>query len=199
MTALLIALTGATGVGKDTVCQILVDQVKAVRIAFGDPVKKAAQAAFGLEDVWLTDAYKTTVHPFWGLTPREMSQLVGTEAFRGTFGPDIWVRRAEIEVARIRHEDPAKIIVVSDLRAPDNIETEADWVRREGGVVVHIEGPQRRADVNVQHSSNALVKQHPQDYVLHNDGSMRQLRTLVQVLFCNIVQDKIKEQENATA
>lgn len=195
MSGLLIGLTGATGVGKDTVGKFLVDGFAAVRVAFGDPVKAATMCAFGLEEAWLRDDHKTVVHPYWTITPREMFQLVGTEAFRGTFGADFWVKRAALEVARIRHTQPNRMIVITDVRAPNNIETEADWIRGNGGVIVHVTGPQRRGDVNAAHSSNSTVVVRDGDYWVQNDDSLSALEMRV----TNVIASIVKEKQNAPA
>lgn len=181
-----IGLTGDTGVGKDTVAKILNEHYLFKRLAFGDPLKRAVQIAFSLEDRWLQDDHKTVTHPYWGLTPREMFQRTGTEAFRGNFGEDFWVRRLKLEYNQLLAANPQQFIVITDVRKI-GAETEPAWVREMGGTVVHMQGPQRRADVNAAHVSNDPVTFVEGDRVLVNDGDMDTLTENVHALMAEIL------------
>jgi hypothetical protein len=183
MKPILIGLHGPTGVGKDTVCNIirLISPVETQRLAFGDALKAAVKAAFGLSDEWLQDDLKTVTHPYWKLTPREMFQLAGTEAFRGTFGADFWVRR--LEMAMEADTQYFGMFVVTDVR----FESEANWIRERGGMLVHMSGPQRRADVSHAHSSNTPLPKVRGDYNLPNLGSLKMLNDDVRDLVDRVV------------
>jgi hypothetical protein len=161
---ILLGLTGPTGVGKDTIAGILGASRGFVRLAFADVLKDITRTAFDLSDGWLTDDWKTTVHPYWGLTPREMMQKTGTEAFQGTFGGDFWIRRMQ----RVYESLQDRNVVITDVRNY-GAQTEPAWVRAQGGIVVHVEGPQRRGDVSAAHVSNL-----PVDFV---EGDKRLLNT----------------------
>lgn len=181
MKRIFIGLTGNTGVGKDTVATILREHYLFKRLAFGDALKRAVQIAFSLEDKWLQDDHKTIVHPYWGITPREMFQKTGTEAMRGTFGDDFWVRRLKLEYNQLLAINPNQFIVITDVRKI-YVETEPAWIREQGGVVVHMQGPQRRDDVSDAHVSNDPVTFVEGDRTLMNDGDMDTLTNNVHAL-----------------
>jgi len=95
----LIAITGKARSGKDTLAEHLVASHEYTRIAFADPLKSAAQSIFGLTDAQTWDAeLKETEIPYWGMTPRRMFQLLGTEAIQKTFGADIWIKRFNLSL-----------------------------------------------------------------------------------------------------
>jgi cytidylate kinase len=181
-----IGLTGNTGVGKDTVAKILNEHYLFKRLAFGDPLKRAVQIAFSLEDRWLQDDHKTIVHPYWDITPREMFQKTGTEAMRGTFGDDFWVRRLKLEYNQLLAANSQQFIVITDVRKI-GVETEPAWIREMGGTVVHMEGPQRRDDVSAAHVSNDPVTFVEGDRKLRNTGDMRELTTEVHALMQDLL------------
>ena len=185
MSGILIGLTGATGVGKDTIAKMLMEARGAVRLAFGDPVKAAAREAFGLEPKWLTDSAKTTVHPYWGITPREMYQRLATEAMRGEFGQDFWVRRLQQDYEAVRALDVNRMIVITDVRF-NGEDTERNWVRAQGGFIVHVNGPQRREDINHNHVSNTPILRESDDLVLDNFGTVDGLAMKTGMLLAQI-------------
>lgn len=179
---ILLGLTGPTGVGKDTIAAILIKDFGFRRLAFGDALKQVAKVAFDLTDCWLTDEYKTTKHPYWNWTPREMFQLVGTNAFRRTFGDDFWIRRLERDYEMAAGQN----VVITDVRH-NGVQTEPAWVRAQGGIVVHVEGPQRRGDVSAEHVSNL-----PVDFV---EGDKRLLNTHDMITLKQHVSLLVKELE----
>ena len=99
-----IGIAGLKRAGKDTFARVL-RQVATERgfafvsVAFADPLRQAAAAAYGVEvDDFINDAKKDTVCPEWGITYRQMLINLG-EGMRST-DQDHWVKRWHIEVAR---------------------------------------------------------------------------------------------------
>lgn len=128
----LIGLTGPAGCGKDTIADRLFAMHGFVPTAFADPLRSAASEAFGLDYSDFIDRdKKDAVNAYWGMTPRQMLQQMGTEAMRGTFGPEFWVRRWALTYNEIR--DVANC-VVSDVR----FDNEAETIRDAGGIIVHV-------------------------------------------------------------
>ena len=156
--------------GKDTVAGILRERHGFQHTAFAAKLKHAAKAVFGLSTEQCNDLpYKEEVDPFWGLTPRDIVQRMGTEAMRGTFGPDVWIRALERTVTGY-----AVDWVISDVRFPN----EAEAIQRWGGFVVRVS---RRDDLRgtvgqpTHASETALAGWRGWDYVIDNNGTLEDL------------------------
>lgn len=131
MTGTIIALSGKSGSGKDALAKFICERGYE-RVAFADKLKTAAGVIFGLTTEQTHGALKNTPDQFWGVTPRNIMQRLGTEALRGAFGPDIWIR------AMLRDMDPTKNYVVTDMR----FKSEAEAMVKAGAVMVRVERPE---------------------------------------------------------
>lgn len=168
MKRILLGLTGGIGVGKTTAAGLIDFQYPhgtVQRLAFADPVKRITKMAFMLDDRWLTDEAKNTIHPMWGITPRDMFRKVGTDLFVDTFGTDFWIKHMKVALDKAWksmedkapvHEESFGIVVITDVRNITGDNAEANWVRSLGGRVVHIKGPNRR-DPGALHKSDQAV------------------------------------------
>lgn len=163
----LLGIHGKAGAGKDTLAKGLRLHAGFQRMAFADPLRRAAAEAFGIELEWFVDPdLKGMVHPYWGITPRQILQQMGTEAMRKTFGRDIWVRRwrKDFDVARLNTH-----VVVTDVREGH----EADAIRNLGGLIIHIERPGAGlSGAAGMHSSEAGIPVVEGDWQIVNDGSV---------------------------
>ena len=166
----LIGIHGKARAGKDTFANFLVENHGFTKMAFADPIKWAVASAFGipLGEVY-SDEFKTTVHPTWNLTGRQILQQFGTEAMRDTFGRHFWVRRWMMDYSKLR---TVSSVVVSDVRE----EHEAEVIRELGGLIVHL----RRdiaglGGVEGNHSSEAGIKVEERDIVIHNNDTLQRL------------------------
>jgi hypothetical protein len=171
----LVGLTGKARCGKDTVGAILYDEFDVVPYGFADPLKEAAAILLNRPVCHVYgdhDFDREAVMPEWGFSMRHFLQKLGTEAVRGVFGLDFWVKRLLIEINKIDAD-----VVVTDVR----FENEARAIRRRGGVIWHIE----RSDPSVldetaqAHASEAGVEFQRGDVRICNDGSMNKLEGLV--------------------
>jgi len=181
----LIGLSGQARSGKDTVGANLIKQYNYHRYAFADPLKKAGSEMFGIPlDDFYADDKKEVDNEFWGISPRRIAQLLGTEGGRELFRQDIWVKRAEYEfvqhkavVADIQLDSFGKIageagMVITDVRFPN----EAAWIREMGGTVIDIVRPGADGNVGVEaHASEAGYPDELKDYVIQNDGTLADL------------------------
>jgi hypothetical protein len=175
----IIGLTGFAGSGKDTVAEMLLDQYTGYSRAFADPLRRAASEIFGLTMEQMTDrALKETPVEQWNKTPREILQLMGTECMRNTFGPDVWVKRAEKELLILRelaNKEPTEpdLLIWTDVRFAE----EADWINKHGGVIVQV----NRKDVGPvnDHVSDHGLESYFIDFFLPNNGNLKQLREKV--------------------
>lgn len=169
----IIGLTGKARSGKDTAGEYLVENHKATLYALANPIRKAASEMFGLpySDFTGDNPDREKVNEFWGFSPRQMLQMIGTEGGRMLFGNDIWLKRAEQQMMNLEPYASNGTLdrdyfVITDIR----FENEAEWVRSKGGVVVHI----RRDGIEPvnEHSSEDGVDVGDTDIVCHNTDTL---------------------------
>ena len=170
----LIGIAAKARSGKDTVASYLWERHAFTRIAFADPVKMAAQAMFGLsaEATW-SDDMKETVIPYWGMSPRQLFQLVGTECVKPFFGNDIWIKRFMLTYGVVAETDD---VVIPDVR----FELEAEFIRAKGGRIIHlIRGDAKPVNAHVSEAGVAFVEG---DIVPYNNGTLEELYSMVDTL-----------------
>jgi hypothetical protein len=102
MDKILIGLVAPKRSGKDTVANYLCSSYGFKKYNFADPLKKGIKEIFGLTYEQLDGKDKEVVDPFWGITPRELFQKIGTEIFQfelpkvieqfGDFDRTFWVK-----------------------------------------------------------------------------------------------------------
>lgn len=196
----LIGLLGFIGSGKGTVGDLLRDFHGFTQDSFAAPLKDAAAAIFGWDRQLLegitpeSRAWREEIDEFWSqefskpFTPRMALQLLGTEAGRNVFHPNIWTGSL---FKRAKNRD----VVVTDCRFMNEVE----GIHKEGGLVVFVQrGPlpswwhiaKEYNQLHTQESLDALVARGiheserawigcPIDYVVYNDGTLNDLRTSV--------------------
>ncbi len=129
-----VGINGIAGAGKDTVAKMVAlslstdHNFKVQHFAFADNLKKAASIIFNvpLEDFY-DRAKKEETIPYWGMSPRQMAQLLGTEACRKGIRDDIWIKSLESSIA----SSNADIVFVTDVR----FDNEAEFTQKYGFVV----------------------------------------------------------------
>jgi len=165
---MLIGISGSAGAGKDTLAEYLWRTHTFTRIAFADPMKRATQAIFGLSDeqTWSRDLKEISI-PYWGLSPRRMFQMVGTDAMQGTFGRDVWLKRWKLSYEMVKDSEN---VVVPDVRFPQ----EAELIRELGGYIIQLNRKcENGLDAEAKaHVSEAGISVKYLDFVLHNDSSI---------------------------
>lgn len=151
---MLLGLIGFAGSGKGAVGDVLVKDYAFVTDSFAKSVKDAVSVIFNwprelLEgdtegsrrfretpDVYWTEALRGPLNDNnWSFTPRMALQLMGTEAGRNVFGPNLWTASL---MNRIKWTMDYENIVITDVRFPNEI----DAVKKAGGHVVRVKrGP----------------------------------------------------------
>lgn len=170
---LIIGLAGRKGSGKSTAAAHLVEYHNFVEYSFATPLKAGIGEMFGLSYAQLHDPVEKEVpDEFWGVTPRKLMQVVGTELFREALpkvlpelkldGETIWIRRFRQWIDRM----PAnRDVVISDVRFSD----EAAAIRSLGGQVWLVDRP----------SLDTTIDGHTSEQPLENyDCSLLNNRTL---------------------
>lgn len=130
-----IGLHGHPGVGKSSVALYISDEYDYQEYAFAAPLKQAASRIFGINmDHFSNQDLKNVKDPFWNKTPRELAQLLGTEACRKVFGDDIWIRAFE---KKLTAGTVGKRIVFCDVRFPN----EMAYILENKGHIIHLTRP----------------------------------------------------------
>jgi len=143
---MIIGLVGNIGNGKGTVADILVEKHNFVKESFANSLKDACAIVFGWDRALLegdtpeSRAWREQDDPWWSekfgkpFSPRLALQLMGTEAGRGVFHPDLWVHT----VMRRCEQAPWNNYVIADVRFPNEINA----IKNSGGKIIRV----RRGD-----------------------------------------------------
>ncbi len=131
----LIGLVGATGSGKTTLAQFLVDEHGYERVHMGGPIKDMLRA-LGIPEDHLTGSPEDRSVPLallGGRSARYAMQTLGTGWGRRAVSTDIWSNAVTAVLDRMI-DKPTKRIVIDDLRFPN------DWnvIQVFGGTIVRV-------------------------------------------------------------
>lgn len=140
---MIVGIVGFIGAGKDTVADVF-EENGYKHESFADPLKDAVANVFGwpremLEgDSGSSRAFRESVDPWWSsklglrkFTPRLALQLVGTEVFRDSFNPNIWLYSMENRYVA----GGMKPTIISDCR----FKNEVGLIKALGGFIVKVQ------------------------------------------------------------
>lgn len=190
----LIGLAGRKQSGKDSTFTIIrnLEEVTAVRRAFGDKLKQSAMAALGLHadgaeglkkfgkiELTYTSADGEYDYKLGSISGREYLQRFGTEAHRNVFGPDFWVDQVlpktgwqeNFIAEELNGPYYPDFAIVTDVRFP----SEAERVRELGGEIWHINSDKRLGDNIDEHVSEAKLPDYFIDRTLDNNATVVEL------------------------
>jgi hypothetical protein len=143
---MIVGLVGFIGAGKGTVADILCDRHDFFKESYANSLKDACSIIFGWNREMLegntpeSRAWREQKDEWWSnklgreFSPRLALQLMGTEAGRDVFHPDLWVHT----VMRRCEQAPWNNYVIADVRFPNEIKA----IKDSGGKVVRV----RRGD-----------------------------------------------------
>lgn len=167
-----IGIAGRARSGKDTLADMLLALYGGYRYAFADPIRKMLLAiGIDMSDPYWIDKKEEEI-PALGRSPRYLMQTLGTEWGREMVHPRLWVYLAAQQLF-----NRGRGMIISDVRFED----EAEWIRQQGGLVIHITRSSAKT-VN-PHASETGVAVIPHDVVVFNDGSLEDLQQTVWGLF----------------
>ena len=135
---IVIALSGHKQSGKSTTADYLKNRFGFTELSFAYPLKDIiGRQLFGLDDNQLygNEESKEQKTVEWGLSPREILQMVGTDLFRKHFRDDFWVKLLLNKLKQIRYKNAQARIVISDCRFPN----EATALQLLGGYIIRVE------------------------------------------------------------
>lgn len=142
-----VGLCGFKNTGKNTIADILVKNHNFKHLSFAEKLKDTISVLFDLPRDMVEGAtvesrmWRDEPLPFWtrelgyDVTPRKLLQLIGTDALRNSFHPDIWLLIVKSQILA----DPESNFAISDTRFPNEI----DFVRDMGGEIWQV----RRGDL----------------------------------------------------
>jgi hypothetical protein len=168
--AIVIALAGTSGSGKDTVAEHLAGRGYE-RVAVADRLKQAVELVFNLSKQQLWGDQRDVVVEHLGLTPRELYQRF-SDACRA-FDDEVWTRPFEAQLRARRAQ--GKLTVWTDVRT----EAELELARRVGATVVRVQrsGAAAKGEASAHHTETVLaaLSNGAFDLVIVNDGSLADL------------------------
>lgn len=202
---MLIGLLGRIGSGKGTVADELVNTYGFRQDSYASTLKDVTAQLFNWDRAMLegdtteSRAAREEVDVWWSkqldienFTPRLALQLIGTDVFRNNFHQDIWVLSVMARYTGSEH------VVISDCRFPNEVQA----IRQVGGRIIQvdrglepewwpcakdaadgmIEAVIRMNDHYEIHASEWAWANQTPDELIHNDGSLEELYSMVKLL-----------------
>jgi hypothetical protein len=139
---MIVGLVGFIGAGKGTVADLLVERHGFFKESYANSLKDACSIIFGWDREMLegatpeSRAWREQKDEWWSeklgkeFSPRLALQLMGTEAGRDVFHPDLWVHT----VMRRCERAPWNNYVIADVRFPNEINA----IVNSGGKVIRV-------------------------------------------------------------
>lgn len=172
---MIILITGKAGAGKDTVADYLVSEYGFKKEFFANTLKRAVKEIFGLTDLQAYDREeREKIIPYWGFSPRQLYQTIGTEVFRDHFDKDIWVKSLKYKMIN----DPDTDYVISDCRFPNEISCFDDV---DDVTVFKIVREGYDGDVGIANHESEKYDL-PSDYTIENNGTIVELQKSVKFI-----------------
>ena len=168
----IIGIAGPASVGKDTAADIMIREKPYYnKISFADPLKNMLRVGLKLSNAQLYGSEKEIIDYRYGKTPRQLMQTLGTEWGRNMINQNIWVQC--IESLIVARENALNYYIIPDVR----FESEADMIRRLGGIVLIIKG---KNVIKSNHVSEQGIYGHPKDITILNFGTLEQFKSTIQ-------------------
>ena len=216
---MIVGLVGFIGAGKGTVADVFVERHDYFKESFANSVKDAVSVVFGWDRALLegdtpeSRAWREQDDKFWSkklskpFSPRLALQLMGTEAGRDVFHPDLWVHT----VLRRCENAPWNNYVIADVRFPNEVKA----IHDAGGKIIRVKrGPDpdwydiaERVNL-VQIDYNDEAKTIPVHYsewawigsscdvILDNNCTLDQLKSRVDILVDSLYNSRVEANED---
>ncbi|MFW6021408.1 MAG: hypothetical protein ACOCPR_04905 [Guyparkeria sp.] len=173
---LIIGLAGPARSGKDTAAGYLAATFGMDVVRFAAALKAGTKAMFDLTDDQIEGPAKDEPIDWLGITPRRIMQTLGTE-WAQSLRRDIWVRTTARRIDSLRLRGIEESGHWPGAAIPDvRFDHEADWLRGQGGVIVHLV---RKVEAVEAHVSEQGIRVDPSDVVILNNGTVDQLHDAI--------------------
>jgi hypothetical protein len=133
---MLVGILGLKGSGKDTIGNYLIENYNFEKIAYAGALKDAICCVFGWDRNMMEGAtdesrkWREETDPYWGFSPREMMQRIGTDLFRKQIKDDIWIKSLKLKLEKMTQN-----VVITDCR----FNNEIDVIKEKGGIIILVE------------------------------------------------------------
>lgn len=153
-----VGFAGTAGIGKSTLAHIVSEYFNGVVIPYAKPLKESLVALTGLSmDHYTNIDLKEKIIPGLDKTPRQLMQLMGTEFARNMIDYDFWLWRMRHAIS----ENSNRHIFIDDIR----FNNEADLVRDNGGVIIHLIRNYEQVTEEIDHASEIPIKKYKYDLI----------------------------------
>jgi hypothetical protein len=176
--------------GKDTSCDYICTKYGYTKRGFADPLKKGIQQWFHFSEDQLYTEEKDKDDVDWGVSPRYVCQVIGTDIVRDLFsnillpniGDNFWIKSADIWYERQKEQHKGNV-VWCDVR----FQNEVDYILSKGGSVYKIdrsclvEQEYCKVDDHMSELSVDNIKNYTS--IIKNDGSLEDLYSKLDNIF----------------
>lgn len=182
----LIGIHGKKRSGKDTVAGMLVKHYPRMQlIAFADMLKDVCALVTSTHLSYFREGWpKETPLPKGGMSPRQI--MTGMhDALVPVFGEMIFVDAVKMVWEEMKHREAGALergldslptgLIVTDVR----YEREANWVRSEGGLILHIFRPETDGQAGTHSSELGIKGDYEADFDIENSGTLEDLAVRV--------------------
>ena len=193
---IIFPISGQKRAGKDTISDYIKGQVMASRVSFADPVRDVCRAYFGWTEEWLLGKHKEDVDPYWGISPRQAMQYLGTEVgrvgiaenypeFKSITGDNIWIKsakkniRAKSSKEYVSNYGKINAFIIPDMRFLNEYDAMKE-MEKEGYKVITI-GVRRDGLPSDSHASETEIRYCVEkcDFIIDNNKEISDLEDSV--------------------
>ena len=176
---MIIGIVGKKRSGKDTIADHLCEKHRFRKYSLALPMKIACKEIFLFDDSQMWGDKKEVIDERYGVTPRKILQVFGTELFQY----DIYNHIPELENRfKLWHKENniTQSIVLSDIRFPH----ESNVIKELGGILIKVE---RETGLETDsHASELEMESIIPDFVIDNNGTIEELKNKINKVIENI-------------
>ena len=199
---MIVGILGLKGSGKDTIGNYLIENYNFEKIAYAGALKDAICCVFGWDRTMMEGSteesrkWREEIDDYWGFSPREMMQKIGTDLFRKQIKDDIWIKSLKLKLEKLTNN-----IVITDCR----FENEINLIKEKGGIIILVERePPLWVDIIIDYKAEKISEEEAVkelqktgihesewrcylyndiDYYVKNTGSIEDLYNKLKMIF----------------